>query len=134
MCEQILIFIFVLSFPFLSAQATDVPHQIALTVADLGDNFTVICPITGAEAGLFYIYKMKFGHMIQIVAAGTVYNLLLKEHFNSKRFTVTRVNSLYLFNIKSVSRDDEATYLCQSGTVYEMTFTNGTALVVNGNI
>lgn len=92
------------------------------------------CPIAGDEAGLFYIYKMKFGHMIQTVAAGSIYKLSLQEHFNSARFTVTRVNSLYLLHIKSVSRDDEATYLCQSGAAYQMTFTNGTALVVNGNI
>ncbi|KAM3612305.1 uncharacterized protein V6R79_006528 [Siganus canaliculatus] len=110
----------------------DIPLQMPLTVAELGDNLTLTCPVSGDETGLFYWYKMKTGHMIQTVAQGSVYKISLQGNFNNPRFSVTTKDSLHRLSIQNISKLDEATYFCQSGAVYVMTFTNATLLVVNG--
>lgn len=116
----------------LSAQTGGVPHQIPVTVANLGDNLTLTCPISGDRAGLFYWYKLKFGHMFQVVAKGTHGKLSLQEEFNSPRFTVKKGDAVYFLNITDVHKEDEGTYFCQAGSVYEFKFTNGTVLAVRG--
>lgn len=60
--------------------------------------------------------------------------VVIQTQFNTSRFTVTKEGSLYRFKIRNVSKEDEATYLCLAGTAYEMSFTNGTVLIVNGNV
>ncbi|XP_030252150.1 uncharacterized protein LOC115568729 [Sparus aurata] len=109
----------------------DVPPQIPLTVAELGDNLTLTCPVTGSESSLFYWYKMKFGFMVQTVAAGSSYKILPQGQFVNSRFTITKDDSLYFLHITNVTKEDEATYFCQSGAAYVMRFTNGTVLAVN---
>lgn len=124
----------ILFFLFSSAQTRDILDQIPLTVANVGDNFTMTCPLSGDDAGLFYWYKQKFGYMVQTVAVGTLYTLSLQGLFNNSRFTVAKVDALYFLNITNVCKEDEATYFCQAGAVYEIKFTNATVLVVNGKV
>ncbi|XP_078116311.1 uncharacterized protein LOC144524140 isoform X1 [Sander vitreus] len=112
-------------------QTSEVPHQISLTMVELGDSLSLTCSVSGIEAGLFYWYKLKFGHVVQTVAAGTFDKITLKEPFTNSRFTVTNVNAQHVLNITNVSKEDEATYLCQAGSAYIMTFINGTLLAVN---
>ncbi|XP_044062382.1 uncharacterized protein LOC122880888 isoform X2 [Siniperca chuatsi] len=113
------------------SQTTDVPHQISLTVAELGNNFTLTCPLTRDKAGLFYWFKLKFGYMVQTVAAGTFDKITLKEQFDNSKFTVTKGDAQYFLNITNVSKEDEATYFCQAGSAYKMKFISGTLLAVN---
>lgn len=70
--------------------------------------------------------------MAQIVAAGYD-KVSVQRQFNA-RFAVTKEDFQYRFMIRNVSKEDEATYLCQAGTAYEMSFTDGTVLIVNGNV
>uniref|UniRef100_A0A8D0AHV3 Ig-like domain-containing protein n=1 Tax=Sander lucioperca TaxID=283035 RepID=A0A8D0AHV3_SANLU len=112
-------------------QTSEVPHQISLTMVELGNSLSLTCSVSGIEAGLFYWYKLKFGHMVQTVAAGTFDKITLQEPFTNSRFTVTNVNAQHVLNITNVSKEDEATYLCQAGSAYTMKFINGTLLAVN---
>ncbi|XP_039669008.1 uncharacterized protein LOC120566551 [Perca fluviatilis] len=112
-------------------QTAEVPHQISLTVIELGDSLSLTCSVSGIEAGLFYWYKLKFGHMVQTVEAGTFDKITLQEPFTNSRFTVTTVNNWHVLNITNVSKEDEATYLCQAGSAYGIQFINGTLLAVN---
>ncbi|XP_067454428.1 uncharacterized protein [Thunnus thynnus] len=112
-------------------QTKEIFQQISLTVAEVGDNFTLICPVPGDEVGLFYWYKLSFGYMFQTVAEGSFNKITRKGQFNNSRFTVGRSNTQYFLNIRNVSKEDEATYFCQAGSAYEMTFINGTLLAVN---
>ncbi|KAF1384993.1 hypothetical protein PFLUV_G00125990 [Perca fluviatilis] len=112
-------------------QTAEVPDQISLTVIELGDSLSLTCSVSGIEAGLFYWYKLKFGHMVQTVAAGTFDKITLQEPFTNSRFTVTTVNNQHVLNITNVSKEDEATYLCQAGSAYQMEFINGILLAVN---
>lgn len=121
-------------FLFSSAQTRDILDQIPLTVANVGDNFTMTCPLSDDDAGLFYWYKQKFGYMVQTVAIGVLSKLSLQGLFNNSRFTVAKVDALYFLNITNVCKEDEATYFCQAGAVYRMKFTNATVLVVNGKV
>ncbi|XP_045885947.1 uncharacterized protein LOC123957297 [Micropterus dolomieu] len=114
-----------------SAQTRDVPDQIPLTVVKRGDNVTLTCPVIDDKAGLFYWYKLKFGYMVQTVAAGTFKKLKLEGQFDKSRFTVTRGNAQYFLHIKNVTKEDEATYFCQEGSAYKMENINGSLLAVN---
>lgn len=71
--------------------------------------------------------------MAQIVAAGYD-KVSVQGHFNASRFTATKEDFLYRFLIRNVSKEDEATYLCQAGSAYKMSFINGTVLIVDGNV
>lgn len=112
----------------------DISDKIALTVLQPGDNLTMTCSIFGDKPGLFYWYKMKYGYNVQTVAAGTLYMISLKREFNKSRFEVTKGNDLYFLHIQNVSKEDEATYICQTGSVYSLQFINGTVVVLDGKI
>ncbi|XP_026186275.1 uncharacterized protein LOC113144426 [Mastacembelus armatus] len=113
------------------SQTQDIPQQISVIVTEPGDNVTLTCPIFGDKAGLFYWYKLNFGHMVQTVATGTFDKIALTGQFDNSRFSVTRTDAQYHLTIRTVSKEDEATYFCQAGSAYTMGFTNGTVLTVN---
>lgn len=71
--------------------------------------------------------------MAQIVATGYD-KVSVDGQFNTSRFTTKKEDSLYHFMIRNVSKEDEATYLCQAGTAYKMLIMGGTVLVVNGKV
>lgn len=71
--------------------------------------------------------------MAQLVATGYD-KVSVQEQFNASRFTATNKDFQYRFVIRNVTKEDEATYLCQSGPVYQMSFTEGAVLIVNGNV
>lgn len=71
--------------------------------------------------------------MAQLVATGYD-KVSVQEQFNASRFTATKKDFHYCFVIRNVSKEDEATYLCQAGPAYQMSFTEGTVLIVNGNV
>ncbi|XP_044220027.1 uncharacterized protein LOC122990657 [Thunnus albacares] len=112
-------------------QTAEIPQQISLTVAEVGDNLTLTCPVSGDEVGLFYWYKLNFGYMVQTVAEGSFDKITLKRQFNKSKLTVAKSNTQYFLHIRNVSKEDEATYFCQAGSAYEMSFVNGTLLAVN---
>ncbi|KAI9541489.1 hypothetical protein NQZ68_028989 [Dissostichus eleginoides] len=120
---------------FLSAlsliQTAQDSHQISLTVVELGGNLGLACSTVENEAGLFYWYKLKFGYMVETVAAGTLANITLQGEFKNSRLTVKKLNAQFVLNIRNVTKEDEGTYFCQSGTAYTMELVNSTLLVVN---
>ncbi|XP_059201448.1 signal-regulatory protein beta-2-like [Centropristis striata] len=112
-------------------QASEFPHQLPLTVVELGKTLTLSCSVSGNEAGLFYWYKLQFGYMVQVVAAGSFTKIQLEGQFNNPRFSIQKNNAQYVLNIRNISKEDEATYYCQGGSAYVMKFINGTLLAVN---
>ena len=113
-------------------EALKVPHQISLTETRRGDNVILICKTFKSEMQLFYVYKMTFGDKIQTVVQGSFNALKLKGQFENSRFDAKKVGDVYFLEIKNVSKEDEATYLCQGGAAYAMDFFNVTFLAVNG--
>ncbi|XP_050928469.1 uncharacterized protein LOC108895089 isoform X2 [Lates calcarifer] len=112
-------------------QTAEVLQQIPLTVVVVGDNLNLTCPLIKEHAGLIYWYKLKFGYMVQTVAAGTFDKIALKGQFDNPRFKVSKIGDLYSLRIRNISKEDEATYFCQAGSAYVMNFTTGTVLAVN---
>ncbi|KAM4586008.1 uncharacterized protein V3H82_004967 isoform 2-T2 [Fundulus diaphanus] len=108
------------------------PDNIPLTEAGLGQTVTLNCNAAGFDTGLFYWYKMNYGFMVQTVAKGTFSNVKLEQHFQNSTFKVNNTGNMHYLTISNVSKEDEATYLCQAGSAYEMVFVNGTNLAVNG--
>ncbi|XP_072290430.1 uncharacterized protein [Eucyclogobius newberryi] len=113
---------------------TDGDGQITRTLVRPGANFTMSCSVDGNEAGLLYLYKVGLDSLIQTVAAGSYDDLTLQENFNNKRFNVTKTItdkiSLFTISILNVTREDGASYVCQAGSSYKMTFVNTTLLII----
>lgn len=134
MTFELLLSILSINIVFLlsSAQSADIPQPIPFTVANVGDNVTMSCPISLDQTGLLYLYKQKFGYTIQTVAKGSYSEISLERQFNNSRFESTIVNARHILHIRDVCKEDEATYFCHTGTPYEMKITNVTVLFVNG--
>uniref|UniRef100_A0A3B3YKQ7 Ig-like domain-containing protein n=1 Tax=Poecilia mexicana TaxID=48701 RepID=A0A3B3YKQ7_9TELE len=56
--------------------------------------------------------------------------LKLDKNFPNPRFQVENVGYINLLIIRNVSKEDEATYLCQAGAAYNLAFVNGTNLII----
>uniref|UniRef100_A0A668VEN0 Ig-like domain-containing protein n=1 Tax=Oreochromis aureus TaxID=47969 RepID=A0A668VEN0_OREAU len=110
-------------------EINEVPQQISLTVAKLGDNVTLTCAIFGSDPRLFYWFKLNFGYMVQTVAKGSFGQI--SQQFNNSRFSATKVGNVRSLTIRNVSKEDEATYFCQAGSSFSVSFINGTILAVN---
>ncbi|XP_044219170.1 uncharacterized protein LOC122990114 [Thunnus albacares] len=113
-------------------QTAEVPQLISLTLVEPGDNVTFHCTVSENDRFLLW-YKQTLGHMGQTVASGLVGKITVSEQFKESHFTVSREDAQYSLIIRNVSKEDEATYFCQSGTVYSQKFINGTFLAVNDN-
>uniref|UniRef100_I3J237 Uncharacterized LOC100702894 n=1 Tax=Oreochromis niloticus TaxID=8128 RepID=I3J237_ORENI len=109
-------------------EMNEVPQQISLTVAKLGDNVTLTCALSASDQGLFYWYKLNFGYMVQTVAEGSFDKILFQ--INNSRFSATQMGNVLSLIIRNVSKKDEAMYFCQAGSSFSMTFKNGTILAV----
>uniref|UniRef100_A0A3Q1H9W6 Ig-like domain-containing protein n=1 Tax=Anabas testudineus TaxID=64144 RepID=A0A3Q1H9W6_ANATE len=85
-------------------QPTEVRQQIAFVVAEIGGNVTLQCLVSEKEGKFVHWYKQSLGYMSK---------------------------SQYFLTIRNVTKEDEATYSCQTGTAYSQTFANSTYLAVN---
>ncbi|XP_071255370.1 uncharacterized protein [Salvelinus alpinus] len=116
----------------------EVPLQIPLTTAQLGESVSLPCFFSETIDYFqwLYWYKQTAGQMPQIVATvekKKSAHFVLNGEFNNIRFTMEKVKVGYLLIINNISRSDEAAYFCGIGTVYEINFRNGTFLSVKGN-
>uniref|UniRef100_A0A3Q2CKE8 Ig-like domain-containing protein n=1 Tax=Cyprinodon variegatus TaxID=28743 RepID=A0A3Q2CKE8_CYPVA len=110
-----------------------VPHQVPLKVVEVGENVTLHCPVSTKEGKFFYWYKQTPGYMLQTVATAALSHPKLSEQFNNSRFKLTKGDSQFSLTIRNITKEDEATYLCQNGTAYFQTFSTGMYLAVNGD-
>ncbi|XP_056239570.1 uncharacterized protein LOC130174011 [Seriola aureovittata] len=111
-------------------QTAEVSHLISLTVVELGGSVTFECQVSDMKES-FSWYKQPLGHMAQNVAAAVHGKLTVSKKFKDTRFTLREGDDQCLLTIRNVSKEDEATYFCQSGTGYLQVFNNGTFLSVN---
>uniref|UniRef100_I3KV90 Ig-like domain-containing protein n=2 Tax=Oreochromis niloticus TaxID=8128 RepID=I3KV90_ORENI len=111
-------------------EMSEIPQQMSLHVAKLGDNVNLTCMVYKDDAEISYWYKLNFGYMLETVAIGTYGKISLSGQFNNSRFSATKVGHVHSLIIRNVCKEDEATYLCHAGSVYEMEFINGTILAV----
>ncbi|XP_024661608.2 uncharacterized protein LOC101466050 [Maylandia zebra] len=107
-------------------QTSEVPQLISLTVVDLGDNVTFGCEVSEKEFKSLHWYKQSLGHLPQSVASVILDKITLSDAFKDSRFTLNKD----IFTIRNVSKEDEATYFCQTRTTYSQMFSNGTFLAV----
>uniref|UniRef100_A0A3P9CML1 Ig-like domain-containing protein n=1 Tax=Maylandia zebra TaxID=106582 RepID=A0A3P9CML1_9CICH len=114
----------------LVSRPAEIPQQISVTVAKPGDNVTLTCALSNTK--LFYWFKLNFGYMIQTVTTGTYEKISLNGQFNNSRFNATKVGNVLSLTIRNVSKEDEATYFCQTGSSDNFSFINGTIVAVNG--
>ncbi|XP_063339036.1 uncharacterized protein LOC134633843 [Pelmatolapia mariae] len=111
-------------------QTSEVPQLITLTVVELGDNVTFGCEVSEKELKSFHWYKQSLGHLPRSVASVVFNQIALSDEFKDSRFTVNKEASQYIFTIRNVSKEDEATYFCQTGATYSQMFSSGTFLAV----
>ena len=123
---------FLCIFSLALIESAEDPHLISLAVVEVGGNFTFQCPVLAQAGKLLSLYKQSLGQMAQ-----TVFNLILgkltvTEPFLDTRFTATKEDTHYLFTIRYVRKEDEATYFCLTGSTYSQSFVIGIFLAVNG--
>ncbi|XP_076005110.1 uncharacterized protein LOC142999429 [Genypterus blacodes] len=123
------LFAFLLLMTICLTQTVEVPRPISLTVAELGDSITLQCPASAHR--FFHWYKQSVGYLLQTIATVSLEKIHFLGEFNNSRFTITKEVSQYFLVITNVRKEDEAAYLCQTGSVYEQSFVNGTFLTVN---
>ncbi|XP_075959707.1 uncharacterized protein LOC142962909 [Anarhichas minor] len=128
-CCVVNLFLFVL-FSSDLIQTAEVPDQLSLTLAELGGTVTLKCSVSETESTYFYWYKQPLGCMVQTVATGVYNQLKIRPQFNNSRFKVTERESQYFLTIRNISKEDEATYFCLSGTGYSQSFGKGIFLAV----
>uniref|UniRef100_A0A3B4H3C3 Ig-like domain-containing protein n=1 Tax=Pundamilia nyererei TaxID=303518 RepID=A0A3B4H3C3_9CICH len=114
--------------PLILLSTLEIPQQMSLHEAKLGDDVNLTCVKNNAEFS--YWYKLNFGYLLETVAKGTYGRISLSGQFNNSRFSATKVGHVHSLIIRNVSKEDEATYLCHAGSVYETEFINGTILAV----
>ncbi|XP_028272773.1 immunoglobulin kappa light chain-like [Parambassis ranga] len=108
-------------------QTGDASRQISLTVAELGHDVTLHCNVSENAKW----YKQSLGQMPQTVAIRVSGQTITEKQFRNSHFTVTTKESQFSLSIRNVSKEDEATYFCQTVTAFSSVFVNGTFLVVN---
>uniref|UniRef100_G3PVP2 Ig-like domain-containing protein n=1 Tax=Gasterosteus aculeatus TaxID=69293 RepID=G3PVP2_GASAC len=101
-------------------------QQVSLMEAELGGNVTFQCPVSEKEKNILYWYKQPLGCTIQTVATRFFTKQTFRPQFNNSRFRVTQ-DSLTIMNI---SKEDEATYFCFTGSQFSHRFVDGTFLAV----
>ncbi|KAI3351504.1 hypothetical protein L3Q82_020347 [Scortum barcoo] len=111
-------------------QTAEVPHQISLTVVEVGGNVTLQCPVLEKDSKLFQWYKQSVGYMVQAVVKGVYGQLTISEQFKVSRFTFTKDKAHYILSIRNVSKEDEATYFCLNGGSYSQSSGKGVFLAV----
>uniref|UniRef100_A0A3Q3AG05 Ig-like domain-containing protein n=1 Tax=Kryptolebias marmoratus TaxID=37003 RepID=A0A3Q3AG05_KRYMA len=115
-------------------QAAEVSDPIALTVVDLGGKVTLKCNVYEKDLKFFHWFKQPLGQMVETVASMILGRETTGEKFKGSRFRATTDGTQYFLTISNISKEDEATYLCLTGTTYSQKFINATYLVVNGKI
>ncbi|XP_068447794.1 uncharacterized protein [Clinocottus analis] len=111
-------------------QTAEVPQHVSLTLAELGGNVTLQCPVF--EEGFFYWYKQPLGFMVQTIAKGFITNIKLTLQFDNSRFKVSEGKTQNFLSIRNISKEDEATYFCFKGTSFDQSFVKGIFLAVKG--
>uniref|UniRef100_A0A3B3BYZ9 Uncharacterized LOC112153524 n=1 Tax=Oryzias melastigma TaxID=30732 RepID=A0A3B3BYZ9_ORYME len=109
----------------------ELPEEIPLIEAELGDNVTFMCFSQDFDQALVYWYKYRYGYMIHTIRMGSFGQF--KEQFDNSRVKAMKKDDKYIIlMITNVSKEDEATYFCQAGSSYNMEFVNGSHLAVKG--
>ncbi|RVE67556.1 hypothetical protein OJAV_G00103880 [Oryzias javanicus] len=112
-------------------QTLELPEEIPLIEAELGDNVTFTCFSQDSDQALVYWYKYRYGYMIHTISMGSFGHF--KEQFADSRVNAMKKDDKHIIlTITNVSKEDEATYFCQVGSSYNMEFVNGSHLAVKG--
>ncbi|XP_038132034.1 uncharacterized protein LOC119777285 [Cyprinodon tularosa] len=106
------------------------PPLISTTDRKAGDNVTFSCQ-SPKDHRFTQWYKQSPGMMVQTMAAGVFDSVTQAEPFDNTRFYFLRENDKLSLTISAITKEDEATYFCQSGTEFVQTFIKGFLLVVN---
>ena len=90
------------------------PSLLSVQTAELGDNVTLHCAALQKGICNVYWYKQSLGFVPQTVASKVNDSVTVYPPFNST-FTVDKGVIAFNLKIRSITKDDEAIYLCQEG-------------------
>ncbi|XP_063732463.1 uncharacterized protein LOC134859722 [Eleginops maclovinus] len=107
------------------------PQQISMAVVEVGGNFTFGWPVLEEKDKTFSLNKQTLGQMARPVFKVIVGKISLIEPFLDTRFTATAGETQYIFTIRNVSKEDEATYFSVIGATYSQSFGRSIFLAVN---
>uniref|UniRef100_A0A3P8UXX4 Immunoglobulin domain-containing protein n=1 Tax=Cynoglossus semilaevis TaxID=244447 RepID=A0A3P8UXX4_CYNSE len=102
------------------AGSTEAPLVVSINVVEPGEDVTLTSP---CHSKIFHWYKQRLGYTMDTVALN-VDNRESSKRTNDSRITVSTGKDCTL-TIRNVSKDDEATYFCFSGTMFRPSFASG---------
>uniref|UniRef100_A0A3B4V8Y0 Ig-like domain-containing protein n=1 Tax=Seriola dumerili TaxID=41447 RepID=A0A3B4V8Y0_SERDU len=108
----------------------------ALLYANLGDNVILPCFYSSSAKNLCW-YKQVAGEQPQIISSfykHSFYNIFYNQFKDDKRFSVHTGAGFYHLNISNVQDSDSAMYYCGQTSITVTEFSNGTFLVVKGDL
>ncbi|XP_045577680.1 uncharacterized protein [Salmo salar] len=107
-------------------------------VTELGGTVTLICFCPKVSVTRFHWFKQSFGqkplHMTSSFYGGQYYsNTFIKDFNETKRLGVRRGDYSCNLTISKTEPGDSATYYCSTTVIYELTYGEGTVLIVKGS-
>ncbi|XP_061090001.1 uncharacterized protein LOC133123545 [Conger conger] len=113
----------------------DVVQPIALVTAQRGDTVTLPCFHSHAFITCVSWFKQRLGQKPQLVALSLKHRsgaVFLNEFGNIIRFSANTTKGIFNLTISQVEPSDSATYYCAIIHYNEVTFGNGTTLMLTG--
>ncbi|XP_061090000.1 immunoglobulin kappa light chain-like [Conger conger] len=113
----------------------DVVQPNALVTVQRGDTVTLPCFYSNNFITYVSWFKQRLGQKPQIVAMSLNYQLsaiFFNEFGNITRFSAHRTGGIFNLTISQVEPSDSATYYCAITQYNDVTFGNGTTLMLTG--
>uniref|UniRef100_A0A674E1G3 Ig-like domain-containing protein n=1 Tax=Salmo trutta TaxID=8032 RepID=A0A674E1G3_SALTR len=116
---------------------TNVIQPTPVMVTELGGTVTLTCFCPKVSVTRFHWFKQSFGqkplHMTSSLYVGQYYsNNFIKDFTKTKRLGVRRGDYSCNLTISKTEPGDSATYYCSTTVIYELTYGEGTVLIVKG--
>ncbi|XP_035639544.2 uncharacterized protein LOC118392033 [Oncorhynchus keta] len=130
------VFIFYINL-FSAFTKTNVIQPTPVMVAELGDTVTLTCFCPKLSVTRFDWFKLSFGQE-PLLMASSLYvgqesyysNNFIKDFTETQRLGVRRGDYSYNLTISKTEPGDSATYYCSTTDIYELTYGEGTVLIV----
>uniref|UniRef100_A0A3P8UT90 Ig-like domain-containing protein n=1 Tax=Cynoglossus semilaevis TaxID=244447 RepID=A0A3P8UT90_CYNSE len=124
-CGQTLMVLLAVVLNLIFLNFPSAPLVVSINVVEPGEDVTLTSP---CHSKIFHWYKQRLGYTMDTVALN-VDNRESSKRTNDSRITVSTGKDCTL-TIRNVSKDDEATYFCFSGTMFRPSFASGIFLAV----
>uniref|UniRef100_A0A8C7Q6U3 Ig-like domain-containing protein n=1 Tax=Oncorhynchus mykiss TaxID=8022 RepID=A0A8C7Q6U3_ONCMY len=126
-------------YTFCAFTKPNVIQPTPVMVTEPGGTVTLTCFCPDVSVNRFHWFKQSFGqkplHMTSSFYGGHYYSInFIKDFTETKRLGVRRGDYSCNLTISKTEPGDSATYFCSTTVIYELTYGEGTVLIVKGKL